>query len=472
MFNVEDFQSGGLNDRQLIQGALDHAVNTGQSLYFPSRVYLLDAGISIALKGAPLALRGECGSILKFSGQGAKPRHIFLFQGGRQICLSQLHFDGSQEVPQLLRVETDEETEDARISIKGCSFRQASQNSEAVFCAGLYIRGLFNHISIDHCTFSNIRSNTSAKGSRGAWISTEGRETYGSEPAEVQISHCQFEEIRGQHREDQPFENDADGIHLHTPTIKKNLPRNFFGRISHCRFHNCATRSIKIQIARSSVHYNTFSRHQLEGAIEVDAQYGGSHICSNVFTLVDSDMGIIDETTGSVRSSSVIGSSLSKYGASDLLVSTNRIELIKSKINAVVAIAGESDEQYLRSLQQITITENHVRGESNSFLYIRDPSHQRCANNVCTLANNTQEVCRQAFVSARSSLGHPALVKAMVHGNQVLKTPVPLRVSDKATSFWFPPGTRGNYNLAYTWADRFADLIAYLKHWVWCRKST
>ena len=232
--------NGVSDDTAAIQKALNQVAQSGEALYFPKGVYMINPAKTLAINSNTTITGDGASSIIRVANTGFGWEMIRV--SGNNINVSGISLDGNNRVNRVLVIGGGS----TKVTIKEVFVANATHSTDrnspyyqGIVC-GIIVYGDSNSISIINTEVSNVVSRNLTAGSlvaRGIYLT----KTWGStEKAakKVTVMNCYIHHIGPA--------DDGDGLHYEDPALDNNKGENVGSVITGNRFSYCAKRAIKI----------------------------------------------------------------------------------------------------------------------------------------------------------------------------------------------------------------------------------
>lgn len=232
--------NGVTDDTAAIQRALNQAAQTGETVYFPSGVYLINPAATLRV-GGNTTIRGDGrSSVIKALTKtfGWELMRV----SGNDVGISNITLDGNYRVNRVLVIGGG----CSRVTVSQAAVLNATHSTDrrseyySGVVSGIVIYGNTQSITIENTEVANIVARNLVGTSlvaRGIYVTT----TWGSQERaakQVAIANCYIHDILPA--------DDADGIYIEDPAMENNRGEELNSRITGNRFDYCAKRAIKV----------------------------------------------------------------------------------------------------------------------------------------------------------------------------------------------------------------------------------
>ncbi|GGH37354.1 glycosyl hydrolase family 28-related protein [Paenibacillus segetis] len=232
--------NGVSDDTAAIQKALNQVAQSGETLYFPKGVYMVNPTKTLIVSSNTTITGDGASSIIRAANTGFGWEMVRV--SGKNISISGVSLDGNNRVNRVLAIGGGS----SQVTVKEAFVANATHSTDrnspyyvGVVC-GIIVYGNSNTITISNTEVSNVISRNLTAGSliaRGIYLTI----TWGStEKAakKVTIMNCYIHHIGPA--------DDGDGIHYEDPGLDNNKGENVGSIITGNRFSYCAKRAIKV----------------------------------------------------------------------------------------------------------------------------------------------------------------------------------------------------------------------------------
>lgn len=243
MISVTNFGAKGngvTDDTAAIQRALNQAAATGDKVYFPKGVYLVNPAKTLQV-GGNTTVKGEGrASVIRASSSSFGWELVRVT--GKDILLNGLVLDGNRRVNRVLTIAGGS----ARVTAQGLLVQGATHSSDrrsdyyAGVVSGIVVLGNTESIAIQGSEIADvIARNVGGTGlvARGIYVTT----TWASRERaarQVSITGCSIHHIGPA--------DDGDGIYYEDPAMEENRGTSVGSLIVGNRFDYCAKRAVKV----------------------------------------------------------------------------------------------------------------------------------------------------------------------------------------------------------------------------------
>lgn len=231
---------GRTDDSAAIQKALDQAMRSGDTVYFPSGVYMIRPGKALRVCGRTTVQGDGPTSVLRASGGGFGWE--LMRAAGDQMEIRDIVLDGNNRVNRVLVIGGGSH----EVTVENVQVTRATHSTDpgsefyTGIVAGIVIYGNSEAIRISGCEISHVQAVNLTSGSliaRGIYVTT----AWGSAERvarDVTINNSHIHHIGPA--------DDGDGIYYEDPALDGGQGSEVDSVISGNQFDHCAKRAIKI----------------------------------------------------------------------------------------------------------------------------------------------------------------------------------------------------------------------------------
>ncbi|MGP0586271.1 glycosyl hydrolase family 28-related protein [Paenibacillus timonensis] len=271
MITVMNFGAKGngvTDDTAAIQKALNQAASTGDTVYFPKGVYLVNPAKTLRV-GGNTTLKGDGRTSIIRAGSSGFGWELMRV-AGKDTLLTGLVLDGNRRVNRVLTIAGGS----ARVTVQGLLVQGATHSSDrrsdyyAGVVSGIVVLGNTESISIQGAEIADvIARNGGGAGlvARGIYVTT----TWGSKERaaqKVSIIGCSIHHIGPA--------DDGDGIYYEDPAMEENRGTAVGSQIVGNRFDYCAKRAVKVFAKGVAVRGNTINNPYLSNNFYMGVEKG------------------------------------------------------------------------------------------------------------------------------------------------------------------------------------------------------
>ncbi|GJM82866.1 hypothetical protein HMSSN139_53620 [Paenibacillus sp. HMSSN-139] len=271
MISVTNFGAKGngiTDDTAAIQRALNQAAATGDTVYFPKGVYLVNPAKTLQVGGNTTVKGDGRTSVIRASSSSFGWELVRAT--GKDILLTGLVLDGNRRVNRVLTIAGGS----ARVTVQGLLVQGATHSSDrrsdyyAGVVSGIVVLGNTESIAIQGSEIADvIARNVGGTGlvARGIYVTT----TWASRERaarQVSITGCSIHHIGPA--------DDGDGIYYEDPAMEENRGTAVGGLIVGNRFDYCAKRAVKVFAKGVTVRGNAINNPYLSNNYYMGAEKG------------------------------------------------------------------------------------------------------------------------------------------------------------------------------------------------------
>ncbi|MND98707.1 Pectate lyase superfamily protein [compost metagenome] len=331
MINVKSLGARGNgrnDDTAVIQKAFDLAAQRGDTVYFPSGVYIVNPEKTLRISSG-ITVKGT-GRSATIKADSSRFGWEMVRIEGDDISISAIYFDGNNRVNRVIVIGGGSH----RINVKGAFVANAAHSSNPNsdyyngVVSGIVVYGNTEDIVISGTEIFNIVATNLTSGSliaRGIYVTT----TWGSSETaarDLLITGCYIHHVGPA--------DDGDGIYYEDPAMDNDKGQDVHSIISNNRFDHCAKRGIKIyaegittqgnQITNSYLN-NNYYKGKDKGKLAPDMYsaisiYGSNHVIdSNTVSGVGSFYAAIEvESDEAADNITIRGNNISMGNSSNI----------------------------------------------------------------------------------------------------------------------------------------------------------
>lgn len=249
--------NGVADDTAAIQKALNRAAATGDTVYYPKGVYLVNPAKTLRV-GGNTTIKGVGRTSIIRAASGSFGWELMRVTG-KDVLLTGLVLDGHRRVNRVLTIAGGS----ARVTVQGLLVQGAAHSSDrrsnyyAGVVSGIVVLGNTEAIAIQGTEIADvIARNAGGTGlvARGIYVTT----TWSSRERaarKISITGCTIHHIGPA--------DDGDGIYYEDPAMEENRGTGVDSLIAGNRFDDCAKRAIKVFAKGVTVRGNTINNPYL-----------------------------------------------------------------------------------------------------------------------------------------------------------------------------------------------------------------
>lgn len=271
MISVTNFGAKGngvTDDTATIQKALNQAAATGDTVYFPKGVYLVNPTKTLRV-GGNTTVKGDGRTSVVRAASGSFGWELMRVTG-KDVLLTGLVLDGNRRVNRVLTIAGGS----AQVTVQGLLVQGAMHSSDrrsdyyAGVVSGIVVLGNTESIAIQGSEIADvIARNGGGAGlvARGIYVTT----TWGSKEwaaQKVSITGCSIHHIGPA--------DDGDGIYYEDPAMEENRGTAVGSVIVGNRFDYCAKRAVKVFAKGVTVRGNTINNPYLRNNFYMGVEKG------------------------------------------------------------------------------------------------------------------------------------------------------------------------------------------------------
>lgn len=260
--------NGVTDDTAAIQKALNQAAQSGDTVYFPSGIYLINPAKPLMVGGNTTIKGDGRSSVIKAGGIGFGWELMRV--SGKNVSINSIFVDGNQRVNRGLVIGGGS----SQVTVSNVSVTNATHSTDRKseyyvgVVSGIVVYGNSSGITITDTEVANIAARNfmgTSLVARGIYVTT----TWGSKERvakKVTISNCYIHHITPA--------DDGDGIYYEDPALENNQGEDVGSLIRGNRFDFCGKRAIKIFAEGITIQGNEINNPYLNNNYYFGAEKG------------------------------------------------------------------------------------------------------------------------------------------------------------------------------------------------------